>query len=624
MKSKLKIMAISFISILLVNVLLSSDFFWGLGIESPYLGLLFVLGLIFGPYGSLGAVLANVIIDLHDGFTLIQILPSAIFSFGVSYLAYKLWYSGFKTDKITKPKLDNVYHLFLFISCIIVCGLVYSAAHATLLGIFLDPTVDELVFVSYFLNFFNNAFICGIPIIWLSKKSKLVQTPNVSKKSVNEKLYYVLFCLLIIFSIFLTIYIIKGFNKNLMAFGLVIVGILLFAYLTKPFVHKIESNDENTLIENIMRIFLIMTLAIAIFGAIVSFFSLGYLEEINNLFIYVYVMPVLVITDVIIILFFIPGVLIIRYVENKVIKPISSFSEIEKFIKENEKIEAEGLVNVYSQYINEKNEIGTLAQSYTDLINHNNNYIENIHEIEGEKKRVEAELSIATKIQAARLPTDAIKTNEFIVNGYSQPAKEVGGDLFDYYMLDEDNLAIVIGDASGKGVPAALLAMITQVMIKQMLTNDKDPSKILSQLNDQLSENNTESMFITLWFGIYNIKTKKLTFSNAGHNPPLIKENGQFKYLNIDSGLVLGVMDGFDYITEEITLDEELVIFTDGITDANNNDGEMYGEDRLLKFFNEFKNNENPITPLLDEINSFTGDAEQFDDMTLVYLKIDD
>lgn len=109
----------------------------------------------------------------------------------------------------------------------------------------------------------------------------------------------------------------------------------------------------------------------------------------------------------------------------------------------------------------------------------------------------------------------------------------------DYYMLDEDNLAIVIGDASGKGVPAALLAMITQVMIKQMLTNDKDPSKILSQLNDQLSENNTESMFITLWFGIYNIKTKKLTFSNAGHNPPLIKENGQFKYLNIDSDLFL-------------------------------------------------------------------------------------
>lgn len=191
-------------------------------------------------------------------------------------------------------------------------------------------------------------------------------------------------------------------------------------------------------------------------------------------------------------------------------------------------------------------------------------------------------------------------------------------------MLDEENLAIMIGDASGKGVPAALLAIITQVMIKQILTNNQDPSKVLSQLNDQLSENNSESMFITLWFGIYNVKTKKLIFSNAGHNPPLVKENGEFKYLNIDSGLVLGVMDGFDYVNEEITLNDELVIFTDGITDANNNNNEMYGEDRLLKFFNEFKNNENPITPLLDEINSFTGDAEQFDDMTLVYLKIDD
>ena len=333
-------------------------------------------------------------------------------------------------------------------------------------------------------------------------------------------------------------------------------------------------------------------------------------------------MPGFIITDMILLIFLIPTMFILKYIENKIIVPISSFSEIEKFIKENEKIETEGLVNLYSRYVDENNEIGILARSYTELIEYNNNYIENIREIEGEKKRIEAELDIATRIQASRLPTEAIKTNEFTVNGYSHPAKEVGGDFFDYYMLDEDNLAIVIGDASGKGVPAALLAMITQVMIKQLLKDEINPSKVLYLLNDQLCENNSESMFLTLWLGIYNKTTKKLIFSNAGHNPPLIKSSDKFKYMDIDSGIVLGVMEDFEFVDEELTLSNELVLYTDGITDANNIDGEMYGEDRLLNFFNEFKSDDDPINPLLNNIRSFTEDAEQYDDMTLVYLRI--
>ena len=189
-------------------------------------------------------------------------------------------------------------------------------------------------------------------------------------------------------------------------------------------------------------------------------------------------------------------------------------------------------------------------------------------------------------------------------------------------MIDEENLAIVIGDASGKGVPAALLAMITPVMIKQTLEHNQNPSEVLYSLNNQLSENNTESMFLTLWLGIYNKTSKELIFSNAGHNPPLIKENNQFKYLNIDSGIVLGIMEDYDYINEKITLTNEIVLYTDGITDANNIKNEMYGEDMLLKFFNEFKNNDNPIDPLLNDIKNFTEYAEQYDDMTLLYLKI--
>ena len=280
------------------------------------------------------------------------------------------------------------------------------------------------------------------------------------------------------------------------------------------------------------------------------------------------------------------------------------------------------LVKIYSKYINETTEIGTLARSYTDLIKFNNNYIENIHKIEGEKERIKAELEIATKIQASNLPTEPITTNNYLVDGYSKPAKEVGGDFFDYYELDNENLAIVIGDASGKGVPAAILAMTTQVLVKQLLKTERDPSKVLYLLNNLLCEHNSEAMFITLWLGIYNKRTKKVIFSNAGHEPPLVKENNEFIYPTIDSGIVLGIMEDYEYITEEKDLSQEIVLYTDGITDANNNENEMYGKDNLSKFFNKFKNNNEPIEPLLNEIKQFTKDTEQFDDMTLLYLQI--
>ena len=191
-------------------------------------------------------------------------------------------------------------------------------------------------------------------------------------------------------------------------------------------------------------------------------------------------------------------------------------------------------------------------------------------------------------------------------------------------MLDDDNLAIVIGDASGKGVPAALIAMITQVTLKEMLDHVQNPTEVMYRLNNKLSENNSEAMFLTLWFGIYNRKSKKLTFSNAGHNPPLIKKNNKFEYLNVDAGIVLGVMEDYEYKQEEIHLDDELILYTDGITDANSIENEMYGEERLLNFFNRFESDKDPIRPLLDDISSFTKGAEQYDDMTMVYLKIKD
>ena len=371
-----------------------------------------------------------------------------------------------------------------------------------------------------------------------------------------------------------------------------------------------------------MNIFLITSLIILIIGYVIvsddvlAFALDAYLPiDLGEVIILVFLAM-----DIFFIIFFIPSFLVLKYIENNVINPIVSFSRIEKFIKKGDRIESDGLVKVYSEYVNQDDEIGMLARSYTSLINYTNEYIENIHQIEGEKQKIEAELRIAEKIQKSNLPTERIANENYCIFGFSQPAKEVGGDFYDYYELDDDNVAVVIGDASGKGIPAAILSTIAQSIIKQLLKTERDPSKVMYLLNNQLCENNSESMFITLWLGIYNSKTKMLTFSNAGHNTPVIMEDGKFKSIEVDTGIALGIWEDYEFIKEEIPICNKMILYTDGITDAMNSDEEFYGENKLIDFLNNHNSENKIVTKLLEDINKFTGSEEQFDDMTLVIL----
>lgn len=592
----------------------------GMSMLAPDLGLIYVLGLLFGPYGALGVALAIVTLNLINGFTLMETLPFEIFTFGVSYLGYRLWYSGFKTDTITKPKLDNSYHISLFLVSIIICGFIYSTVQGISFNLIFWVDRFYIMILFYFMSFTTMAFLYGIIGIWICNRYDCFETPKKSKRHVDKRIYQAIFCMIIITSIILATSFITTDDTTVRIIELIVLGIFLFAYLTKPFEYDITPNDKDTISGRIMRNFIIITFILGVLGIAISMISYSAYSQSDNVYLVLMWGPI--ITDTVLLLFLIPCIFILRYIEDKVVQPISSFSKIEGFIKENEKIDEDGLVKTYSKYTDEKTEIGTLARSYTELIKHNNNYIENIREIEGEKERINAELDIATKIQESSLPENPIKTNDFTVEGYSIPAKEVGGDFFDYYMVDDENLAIVIGDASGKGIPAAILSMITQFMIKNFLKQTLNPSEVLYSLNNQLSENNPECMFITLWLGIYNTRTKKVRFANGGHNPPLVKEDKKFKYLDIDTGLVLGITGDFDYINEEIILKDELIVYTDGITDATDEDSNIYGEDRLLKFLNEFKGDEVPIKPLISDVNTFSKGVEQFDDMTLLCLKL--
>lgn len=627
MKSKLKKAVMPFILMLIFNLgiyyLTNGENFGG-GL-SPHVGILFISGLLFGVYGAIGSVIGNFLCDLIRGYGTISALLSLIIGFGVSYLSYKLWYADFYEKlEVTKPKLSNTHQVIKFLLIVVFCGVLYSLLTEKLSYLIYPGTIhiNSIIGFRYFINFINSSFLFGVIGIWVSKRINFIQIPESSKKTVNPKLYKIIGILLVIFTLIILISDkLLILNNNIVIFEIVLIIIPLFVYLMKPNVKP--QRYENSISEEVMSIFLLSTLFIIAMGIL---FSFDYkLIEIVNGFLPLdsteIVVSIMAFMDILLILFLIPSLMVLKYIEMKVIQPILSFSKIKGFIKENERIESEGLLNIYSEYISEDNEIGILAKSYTDLIKHNNYYIENIQVIEGEKERIKAELDIARKIQQSNLPVEAIENDDFIVYGYSKAAKEVGGDFFDYYMIDEDNLVIVIGDASGKGVPAALLATITQIIIKQVVQRETDPSKILYSLNNQLCENNTTSMFITLWLGIYNKKTKKIIYSNAGHNPPLMKENDEFKLLNIDTGIVLGIMEDFEFVKDTINFSKELILYTDGITDANNKNNEMYGENRLINFFNKFKSENDPIKPLLKDINDFTKDMQQFDDMTILYLK---
>ena len=620
MKSKLSKIAIPFILMVIIELgyysITVPHNLYGDGLN-PHMGLIFASGLLLGPYGAIGAALGDITCNIIKGSPLPIPLISGFISFAVSYLSYKLWYSKFYKEEINPPILINSFSLIKFLGILLVTALIFSILKPESI-ILLDSVSGTYIDYKYFFSYFNFGFLYSIIGIWIARKWNYFCLPKLSKPH-HQLFYKITFIALIILTFIFGIDELI-FNECIFSISVefTILTILLTIMLTKPLSRKISIPDKTTS-EKIMNIFLI-TAVITLF-AIVLWISLDTILLENEILNNESELMIILSADIYFLIFFVPSTAVLRYIENKLINPIQSLSKVKGFIHKNQKIETEGLLEIYSPYLNEKDEVGTLARNYSDLIISNNNYIENIQEIESEREKMKAELDIAKRIQQSNLPTEPIKNKSYNVFGYSKPAKEVGGDFYDYYEIDDENLAIVIGDASGKGVPAALLATTTQTLIKELLQHEKDPSTILSRVNNHIFQKNSETMFITLWLGIYNKNTNILTFSNAGHDAPLIKKDNKYEFLDENKGIVLGILEDFEFVSQKIDFIDEIILYTDGITDAFNKDNEIYGEKRLIDFFNKNTSHDNPINNLLKDIHKFTQNQEQFDDMTIVILK---
>ena len=245
------------------------------------------------------------------------------------------------------------------------------------------------------------------------------------------------------------------------------------------------------------------------------------------------------------------------------------------------------------------------------------------------EERIDKELEFAKNIQHSALPSvfpPYPNRKEFDIYARMDTAKEVGGDFYDFYFIGENHLAFLIADVSGKGIPAAMFMMTAKTMIKSLAESGLSVEEVLTLANNKLCETNDAGMFVTVWLGILDTDTGDVDFAVAGHNPPLICHgDGKFEYLKTRAGLVLAGMDGVKYRKNQVKLSpgDVIYLYTDGVTEANNKDKELYGEERLINFINT--RNDTDMKTLCGDVKAdvdcFVGEADQFDDITMLALR---
>ena len=274
-------------------------------------------------------------------------------------------------------------------------------------------------------------------------------------------------------------------------------------------------------------------------------------------------------------------------------------------------------------------EIEVLAESFATLSEKTVRYMEEIREVTAEKERIGAELGMAKAIQASQLPhlfPAFPDRNEFDIYASMDPAKEVGGDFYDFFLLDHDHIGLVMADVSGKGVPAALFMMVARILLRNRIQSGESPAVALANVNEQLLESDEPQLFVTVWLAILEISTGKGIAANAGHEHPILRRaGGEYELVVYRHSPAVAAMEGIVYREHSFEMHpgDSLFVYTDGVAEATNAEYELFGTKRILKALNRDPEAEpeEVLQNVREEIDAFVAGAEQFDDITMMCLK---
>lgn len=323
--------------------------------------------------------------------------------------------------------------------------------------------------------------------------------------------------------------------------------------------------------------------------------------------------------------------LFIYVVNHAVVNPVNSLSiAAASYVSDKTQRDHSEMSSIEKLQITTGDEIENLSTALKQMEREIGGYIENLTAVTAEKERIGAELNVANHIQASMLPCifpAFPERTELDIYASMIPAKEVGGDFYDFFLIDDDRLAVVMADVSGKGVPAALFMVITKILLKNVAQTGLSPKSVLEKVNSQLCVGNDEEMFVTVWLGILEISSGKMLCANAGHEYPSIKRaNGNYELIKDKHGFVLAGMEGSRYQEYELEMNpgDKLFLYTDGVAEATDVHNELYGTDRMIEALNRSKDEscEMLLRNIKQDIDRFVGEAPQFDDITMLSLEL--
>lgn len=602
-----------------------------------------VFGIQFGPAAAWGISIGNLISDILSGSNAFVCVTGFVVNFFYTYIPYKLWYTlRLGKEPIHPVRLYTVLEIVKYILVVFIDSLVTTVS----LSLIFEAAGFQSFFSSFPLLFFNNfdfAVILGIPVLSFWDKTRLgTVVPEYREEAYPRQRLLLRDFPLIIIPVIGVVYFLYSMAQggatvnSSLALGclcVAVVGLLVYAFRPTGKVEPLPQRREGIKISIKGKVtigFVLLTVVFLILLALVSFNALNVGGELSRLEVWNYIYLVLGIT-----LNLLYGIAIafLWYVEKNITTPVERLSYLTELYAKQEHDHDKSLARLLRQLadtIPKGDEIGALAVSFRNMMDEIDDYMVNLAAVTADKERIATELNVATQIQASMLPCifpAFPERGEFDIYASMMPAKEVGGDFYDFFLVDQDHLAVVVADVSGKGVPAALFMVIAKTLIKNQAQQGRSPAEIFTSVNNQLCENNEAGLFVTSWMGILDINTGEFTYVNAGHNPPLLmRAGGEFEYLRSRPGFVLAGMEGIRYRQTTMNLGEGdvLYLYTDGVTEATNAANELYGEDRLLNVANQHKEDtpQQLLPSIKADIDQFVGDAPQFDDITMLGLKI--
>ena len=625
----------------------------------PYIAMTFVMGMLFGPWGALGvdlvSLIRNTTVSYAEPSTLAMDL---VMTFLVAYIPYRIWYSTSLGGDMRPPVLDSTRNMAKFFGVMVASGLLYMVMYNLMYG-YIDGFVSlNIQDLAMFLNMVSFSLILGILSILVCRYLGIrFWTPSEGRASPLARIPGHVFdvCLVLGLIVPFAITELTGVEHltaaTVMAYAMAIVFCLK---PVRPAVRIERPSDQGfkvnrfdaSMFDRIAIIFVTYGLLLA--AIIIAAYDVGLLAAIPGIESHIEEststagqtideivtnVSLLIYMGIALLAFFAPALVFLKYMEDSVVTPIGEMSEAAReFVSPDTEMSNDRMAEICSPYVNRNSEIGNLARSLDKMASDMVDYVEDIRNLNEERQAMQAELSVARRIQQDFVPKDdsVIAGHGITVAGLMDAAKFVGGDLYDFFPLPDGKVAIAVADVSGKGVPAALFMSITKILTEGRAGQPgTDPGRVFSEVNDSLSGNNNEMMFVTAWLGFIDPSDGSVEFANAGHCPPLVwrSSDGSVEFLKTEPGPALGVFPGSSYKVNRMVLSEgdRILLYTDGVTEANVEYEEFYGSDRLAACAERTSDLDvgDQVAAIREDIRAFVGGAEQFDDITMLLTRYD-